>query len=275
MIKPLEDRIIKTPYMLKNSFAKSLSIVSPEFVYYYLNQLVTFGCAYLIGTGQYGTEVSDTFSNHSTMWAVTIRITALIIAVLPLIWSFTKEYPRILPGKDQMMNRISYVALLAVSASILVNVIASSTGFTKTSESFSKTASAQFSLPLWLGILVYGLVTPVTEEIVHRGIIYNRLRRYFNLPIAVIAGSLLFGISHGNLVQFVYGTVMGIIICCLYERFGAFIYPVLFHCISNTAVYVFMSLPGLRAAVFSAWGIVFEACLTLGALYLIFRPKND
>ena len=274
MIKALENRITKTPYMLKNSFAKSLSIVTPEFVYYYLNQLVTFGCAYLIGTGQYGTKVSDTFSNNSTMWAVLIRITALILATLPLIWSFIKEYPRILPSIDKRMIHAGYVIILAMSSSILVNVIASSTGFTKTSESFTKTASTQFSLPLWLGIIIYGLITPVTEEIVHRGIIYNRLRRYFNLPIAVIAGSILFGISHGNLVQLVYGTVMGILICCVYERYGAFVYPVLFHCIANCAVYVFMSIPVFRTVVFSVFGIIIEACLTLGTLYLIFSEKN-
>ena len=127
MLKPLENRITKTPYMLKNSFAKSLSIVSPEFVYYYLNQIVTFGCASLIGTGQYGTQVSETFSNNSTLWAVLIRITALILATLPLIWSFIKEYPRILPGPDKRISRISYVTVLAIAASILVNVIASST----------------------------------------------------------------------------------------------------------------------------------------------------
>lgn len=274
MIKALENRITKTPYMLKNSFARSLSIVTPEFVYYYLNQLVTFGLAYLIGTGQYGTEVSEKFSNNSTMWAVLIRITALIIATLPLLWSFIKEYPRILPGPDKRVFRLCYVTVLAISASILVNVIAQSTGFTKTSESFAKTASTQFSLPLWLGIIVYGLITPVTEEIVHRGIIYNRLRRYFNLPIAIIAGSLLFGISHGNLVQLVYATVMGIFICCIYERYGSFVYPVLFHCISNTAVYTFMSIPYLRTAVFSAIGIALEACLTITSLYLIFSEKT-
>ena len=274
MIKALENRITKTPYMLKNSLARSFSIVTPEFVYYYLNQLVTFGFAYLIGTGQYGTEVSEKFSNNSTMWAVLIRITALIIATLPLLWSFAKEYPRILPSPYKRVLRISYVTILAISSSILVNVIAQASGFTKTSESFAKTASTQFSLPLWLGILVYGIVTPVTEEIVHRGIIYNRLRRYFNLPIAVIAGSLLFGISHGNLVQLVYATLMGIFICCVYERYGSFLYPVLFHCISNTAVYIFMSIPLLRSAVFSVFGIVLEALFTIASLYLIFSEKT-
>ena len=274
MIKPLTKRITKSPYMIENSFLKSLSVVTPEFVYYYINQLVTFGCAYLIGTGQYGTQMSDMFMKHSTAWAVSIRIAALILAVLPLIWSFVKEYPVILPKEQKRAGHIMLTVMLAASSAIFLNVMLSMTGFVSKSDSFVKTATAQFSLPIWMGVLVYGIVTPVTEEIVHRGIIYNRLRRYYNLPIAVIFGSLLFGLSHGNLVQFVYGFLMGIIISCLYERYGAFVYPVLFHCSANTAVYVFMSIPVLRVASFSVLGIVIQLLISIGAIYLIFGTKS-
>ena len=180
MIKPLAKRITKSAYMIENSFLKSLSVVTPEFVYYYINQLVTFGCAYLIGTGQYGTQMSDIFMKHSTAWAVSIRIAALILAVLPLIWSFVKEYPVILPKEEKRAGHIMLTVMLAASSAIFLNVMLSMTGFVSKSDSFVKTATAQFSLPIWMGVLVYGIVTPVTEEIVHRGIIYNRLRRYYH-----------------------------------------------------------------------------------------------
>ena len=147
-------------------------------------------------------------------------------------------------------------------------------GFSSSSDAFEKTAANQFSLPVWAGLLVYVLVTPITEEIVHRGVIYNRLRRYFNLPIAVVVSSLLFGISHGNLVQLIYGAVMGVLICLVYERYGAFIYPLVYHCVANAVIYVFMSSPVLRAAVFSVPGIALEALMTVAGVYMIFAPKN-
>ena len=272
-ISPLSERVKKTAYMPKNSFIRALMCMTPEFVYYYLNQIVTFGAAYLIGTGQYGTSVSKTFSSHSLFWATFIRVLALIVAVLPLMYSFTKEYPVIRPQKEGLAKNICFVMILALGMSLLLNVIAIKSGFTSVSSGFSKTASAQFSLPIWLGVPIYGIITPVTEEIVHRGIIYNRLRRFFDLPIALIAGALLFGISHGNLIQFVYAFVMGIVIGLIYERFGSFIYPLIFHCMANTAVYITMSIPALRLCAFSIAGMAVEIVLIAVSVYMIFTAE--
>lgn len=272
-IAPLSERVKQTAYMPKNSFIRALMCMTPEFVYYYLNQTVTFGAAYLIGTGQYGTSVSKTFSMHSMFFASFIRVLALIVAVLPLLYSFKKEYPVILPKKENLKRNICFVLILALGLSLLLNVAAILSGFTSVSSGFAKTSSAQFSLPIWLGVPIYGIITPVTEEIVHRGIIYNRLRRFFDLPIALIAGALLFGISHGNLIQFVYAFLMGIMIGFIYERYGSFLYPVIFHCMANTAVYITMSVPLLRRAAFSYAGMALEVFLTALSIYMLFSAE--
>lgn len=271
---PLSERVKKTAYMHPNSFVRALSVISPEFVYYYVGQIVTFGLAYVIGTGSYGTEVSAFYKEHSLYIAALIRILAVTLAVVPLIPSFMKEYPVILQKKGLNGRFIIWTVILSVSSSLLFNSLAMVTGFTGTSETFSKTASSQFSLPIWLGIIVYGIVTPITEEIVHRGLIYNRLRRYFNLTIGVLGSSLLFGISHGNRVQLAYGFVMGLMICYVYERYGSFIYPVLFHCFANISVYICMSILLLRQAVTSYAGIMIEAALVIACLAGVALSEN-
>jgi membrane protease YdiL (CAAX protease family) len=273
-IAPIGERVKQSAYMPKNSFVRALMCMSPEFVYYYLNQIVTLGAAYLIGTGQYGTSVSQTFKSHSLFFASSIRVLALIIAVLPLLYSFKKEYPVIEPQKENLGRNIGFVLCLSLSLSLLLNVIAIKSGFTSVSSGFSKTASAQFSLPVWLGIPIYGIITPVTEEIVHRGIIYNRLRRFFDLPIALVAGALLFGISHGNLIQFVYAFLMGLMIGLIYERFGSFIYPMIFHCMANTVVYITMSISPLRDAAFSIPGMIVQIILCAVSVYMLFGAEN-
>lgn len=268
-ISPLEERITKTPYASNNSLFRAVSVVSPEFVYYYLSQLLTYGLAYMIGTGQYQTNMSDFFRNNSLFCAAMIRILAVTVAVAPLSYSFFKEYPVILPGKNKVSGRIMKVCVLAAASSLLFNVIAVSTGFTGSSSSFSQTSSSQFSLPIWAGVIVYGIITPVTEEMVHRGLIYNRLRRYFGVAMAIIGSSLIFGVFHGNIVQLVYGSIMGLIIAYVYERYGAFIYPVLFHCTANIVVYVCMSIDKLRYLAMSYVGITVETILVIGTAYLL------
>jgi len=273
-IEPIAEHNFKKPFIPESSFIRALSVISPEFVYYYLNQIVTYGCAYVIGTGQYGTSTSAMFKENSLVWATIIRIIAVVLAVLPLIPSFLKEYVCIIPKEEKRIYHIVFTVITAIALSLFLNVIAYKTGFSSSSQSFDKTAANQFSLPIWIGILVYGLITPVTEEIVHRGIIYNRLRRFYELPIAIIMGGLIFGLSHGNVVQLVYGGLMGIMICCIYERYSTFVYPMLFHCMANTAVYVCMSIKPIREAVFSYPGMMIEAGAALVGIYFIFSGEN-
>jgi membrane protease YdiL (CAAX protease family) len=95
----------------------------------------------------------------------------------------------------------------------------------------------QYSVPLWLGIILYGVVSPVTEEIVFRGVLYNRIKRFYSLPWSVIFSALLFGIFHANLPQCIYGTLMGVLIAVCYEKNKCFGAPVVFHMAANILVF--------------------------------------
>ncbi len=96
----------------------------------------------------------------------------------------------------------------------------------------------QYSVPLGLGLVLYGIVSPFVEEIVFRGILYNRIKRFYGVVKAVFASALLFGAFHGNLPQFVYGTCMGALMAVCYERTGCFYAPLVFHAAANVAVFL-------------------------------------
>lgn len=275
LFTPLSDRVSKTEYGKQNRVAWGLGIIVPIVVYSFLGQAVTLILAYIIGTGQYGTAMSDIFQKHSLLIAAIIRMLAVTIAVLPLIFSFKLEYPILLPKKEKAANRVVVVSVLGMALALFLNSLAIMINFSTSSQSFNNTSSNQFSLPILWGILVYGIVTPITEEIVHRGIVYNRLRREVNAPIASLICSLLFGLSHGNYVQLVYGFCMGMVICYIYERFGAFVYTVIFHCIANGAVYVCLSIETVREHVVSLHGLAVEAIVVLICVVHLLMLKKD
>jgi membrane protease YdiL (CAAX protease family) len=95
----------------------------------------------------------------------------------------------------------------------------------------------QYSVPLWLGIILYGIIAPISEEMVFRGVLYNRIKRFYSIPRSVIFSALLFGIFHANLPQLIYGTLMGILIAVCYERNKCFGAPVVFHMAANIFVF--------------------------------------
>lgn len=132
------------------------------------------------------------------------------------------------------------------------------------SQKYKTVETIQYSVPVWLGIVLYGLVSPVVEEIVFRGVLYSRIKKFYSVPRAVVASALLFGAFHANLPQFLYGTAMGVLIALCYEEAGCFAAPVLMHMSANIFVFVMSQMAAWTAfLVAPVWGILF-ALLSVG-----------
>lgn len=88
---------------------------------------------------------------------------------------------------------------------------------------------ALFAGEMAVQILAMGILVPVTEELIFRGLIYRRMRKLLPYAQAVVLGALLFAVYHGNVIQMVFAFPMAVIISVIYEKGGLFCYPVLFH----------------------------------------------
>lgn len=135
---------------------------------------------------------------------------------------------------------IKVCAALIVTGALLslgINFLFAVTGLTGSSESYQQVAKNQFSLPLWLAVLFYGILSPVVEETVFRGIVYNALARNTSKGIGIVGSALLFGVFHGNPVQMLYGSLMGVIMAYIYQKYQNLTAPVLFHGAANVAIY--------------------------------------
>ena len=122
--------------------------------------------------------------------------------------------------------------------SLIVNYVLAVTGFTESSESYQQVAETQFALPLWLAILFYGILTPIVEEQVFRGIACNWLERNVSPVMGVVGAALLFGVFHGNLVQMLYASIMGLFLGYVNLRCRTLLAPVLVHSAANVAIYL-------------------------------------
>ncbi|EOS77138.1 hypothetical protein C819_01164 [Lachnospiraceae bacterium 10-1] len=142
-------------------------------------------------------------------------------------------------GSCMTQKATAYMVLGAFSfcSALGLNVLFHLLGITERSKSFTETASAQFGVAFIVGLFLYGVLSPLAEEAVFRGLIFNRMKRCFHYPVALIVSSLLFGCYHGNMVQAVYGTILGIIITFVYERYESFVAPVLFHGVANVCIF--------------------------------------
>ena len=132
------------------------------------------------------------------------------------------------------------VFFLGAVIGIGLNLVFSALGITRASEAFQQTAREQFSRPFWEGIVLYGLAAPVLEELIFRKGVYGLFRRFAGSAVAMVISSALFGVYHGNMVQGLYGFLMGMALAVSYERYKKLLAPILFHGGANMAVYLLM-----------------------------------
>lgn len=127
-------------------------------------------------------------------------------------------------------------ALIGAASDFMTRV--SETGTTLGSQKYEAVKQIQYSVSLLGGLILYGVISPLVEEIVFRGILFNRMKKFYSVGKAVVCSALLFGAFHANLPQFVYGTCMGVLIALCYEWTGSFYAPLLFHAAANVAVFL-------------------------------------
>lgn len=171
--------------------------------------------------------------------------------------------------------RRHYVMLGAACVGLALggNLLLELSGAIRASEAYGALAQAQYAVSLPLGLVYFGFITPLSEELLFRGIFHGAFRRFLKLPLAMLASAALFAIYHGNIVQGVYAFVMGGLIVYAYEYFGDFRMPVYVHMLANLLIYL-LSYTG-AASVLVSWPVclAFLAC-GAGGVWLLHREKN-
>ncbi len=139
------------------------------------------------------------------------------------------------------------------------------------SEKYDTVEKIQYSVPIWLGILLYGLISPVVEEIVFRGLTYHRMRRFFGIPACVLVSALLFGGFHANLPQFLYGTAMGMLMALCYEWADTFAAPLVFHMAANVLIFLLSGLPQVGEVIVTTPALVVFGVLSAGFMVVMWK----
>lgn len=130
---------------------------------------------------------------------------------------------------------LSYGGILVFSAAICIalNNLANMADLAFYSDSYQETAQTFYSASFGVQILCLGILIPVAEEFLFRGIIFRRYRLISGLGPALVWSTLLFSASHGNMVQMIYSGVLGIFLGYVYEKFGTIFAPICMHVFVN------------------------------------------
>ena len=255
----------------KDYFNKVWDVLQPLVLYFLLHNAVFCILTFLFQASLdlFGKGYVELMMAHAETVTGVVSGTSMLLAAFPLIPMLRKELTA--PKNRIGISEMIFTVVCAVTASLGLNVLLSITGLTEASDSFRDVSRRQFGVAFGIGVILYGVVSPLAEEIVFRGLLYNRMRKYYPARIAITLSGFFFGVYHGNLVQGIYGTLMGILMAYVYEETGRFFVPVLFHGLANIAVYSVAFVPGLQEMIFRMDNCV--VLLTISVLCLICLRK--
>lgn len=292
----------------RSSFRKTWEVLFPYLLYYltynaaYLILVFVFQNVLRRDIGTYGQFLTD----HAADAAGVLGGLCMLIGILPLVPMLREELRRrqetantpgkiakasgaagrtergsgaakrltiIVNQKRRSMGSMTVLTvMLAFSVSLGLNALLTLTGFADSSQTYQEVAERQYDVAFALGLILYGAISPLAEEVVFRGVIYNRLRRLFHPVIGIIVSGVLFGAFHGNLVQAVYGACLGMLMAYLYERSGNFSIPILFHAAANLAVYLTAWMEGVQKFLFTPGGCVVLLAVSSVCVWAERRP---
>ena len=188
--------------------------------------------------------------------------------------SRTAEDMRLMHIKGEPAKHYAFLGLAVVGLTLGLNLALQLLGAVGNSESYQEVAQTQYAAWFPLGLFCYGIISPLAEELLFRGIFYNCFRRYMKLSAAMMMSAALFALYHGNSVQGIYGLLMGCLMVYAYEYFGDFRMPVAVHMLANILAYG-LSFLGTGIPLGAYWPICIVSLACGGAgLWLLNKEKK-
>ncbi len=262
----------------RSSFRKSLDILFPMLIYFLVYDVA--GMILSIAASHIGMKIGGSFyesmrANPETVNGILVIVTLMItmLALLPISeWEFffNNKIVRKEEKKPLMVNiRTAIVfVIMTISASLGMNMLFELLHITELSAKYGAVAQAQSAVSVGVGVLLYGIVSPLAEETLFRGLLYNRMKQYFPKGWAMVMSALFFGLYHGNLVQGLFGFILGMVMVWLYEMYGKWYVPVLFHGIVNISSWALAFLPMEKESIFTPINcVIFMIIWILGMFY--------
>ncbi|MCD8330830.1 MAG: CPBP family intramembrane metalloprotease [Lachnospiraceae bacterium] len=182
-------------------------------------------------------------------------------------------YDRVSPGYYVPVLVLGACACLAVNGMMYISGVMSAY-----SETLEEVSSQLYRGQLLVELLGIGILSPIVEEVLFRGLCMKRLQNGVGSTASIFLAAAFFALYHGNVLQMIYAFILGLIFGYVYERFHSLAAPILAHCGANI-ISVLGSETNLIDGFFASDTAIFVGtaicCLViLGCLYLIQYQVN-
>lgn len=206
-----------------------------------------------------------------------LLIVSQLITVLPSLFFMITTKQNYVQAVGLKKVSWSNIALLVFFAFCMSNVMtfisALSQVFAKNLITNTLTNTAEEN-PFFLSLICVAIIPAIFEESVYRGIFYQEYRKV-NPLAAIFLSALLFGLLHGNLNQFSYAFVMGVVFALVIEATDSILSTMIIHFIINGSSIVL--LYAMKSLIPNYEKLLVEATdkidFTVGSVFRMYGPS--
>ena len=211
------------------------------------------------------------FMYKEEYWSIILTIVYTVLGIAVITFKRFKENKNLLQFKPFKFSTVIKILLLAISITMFItwvvfrdfnyfkNIIQNSiiyflNRFTG-KESFTiRTVFNTYFIyePLVFRKFITALIiAPIYEELIFRGVIYDDTKKLFNVKIAALVSSILFGLMHfnGGYLQVTVAMLDGLLLAYCYEKTQSLYACILLHSLNNFMSVVIYRLLDWRAYV--------------------------
>jgi len=200
-------------------------------------------------------EYQNKLNNYINSKALLIIAISMLIFI-PLFYNLYKKYKR---KNNFTVKDIIIPILFGVSISLIYNILL----FQLNSVIYFTNKFDGNSLPILVQIISSGILGPILEELIFRGLVYNKLKE-FNKPMrTIILTSVIFGIIHFDIINAIYAFGVSFILIYLYEKYKTLKAPILMHISLNTTIILMINFITRGFVIFNLYLLIVSVVILL------------
>ena len=181
--------------------------------------------------------VNPAFESNGWFRYLLIAVSFYLIG-FPICCLILKSIPDGPKREEENLTFGGFIKFFLISYFIMVLLNLFTTGFLwivgnfKEADVVNPLESVLSNSSIWATIIFAGILSPIIEEVLFRGVMLNKLRTYGD-KIAIITTALLFGLFHENFSQFFYAVGLGMIFAYVTLKTGTIKYSIGIHIMIN------------------------------------------
>lgn len=170
--------------------------------------------------------------------SVLVSMLPMYIIAFPIIFLLFKNIPVQISGEKKKMSvkHLIVAFIMCYAGTYICNLLASILtgiiGALKQSDVENVMANLTSSISLPVNLFIVVICAPIMEELLFRKTLIDRTA-HFGEGISILFSGLVFGLFHGNLVQFGYAFLLGVFFGFIYIKTKNIVYPIILHMVIN------------------------------------------